>query len=256
MPLVFNPEQFGDRSTRQAARPTPISTEDAGSRGSGTSGITDLNAIQVYGMNEYVTIYEQDLKTFVTFVVTPEMSESKTVNYIEINEIRQAGSILIFIGSPGRTFSVNVKLISRNAEEAAANFKRLSILKSWGMPSKGIAGTVESTGEQLDSDAPKVLYLKGYGALFKRIQVVMKSINIEYPADSDYISSPAPQTEAEYQASLNAPIGDDSESDSDNLSLSMPIILPISMTFQEIRAGQELTNFDIAAYKSGTLEHW
>ena len=178
-----------------------------------------------------IRIYEQSTGAYVNFKVAPEISESKTVNYIEVSEIRKAGSIMIFIGSPGRNFSINAKLVSRTQEEAAENFKKLNLMKSWGMPdndyeSRGIGG------QRIDTMAPTILYIYGYGQNFKGVQVVMKSINHEYPTDVDYI-----------------PIAQGSKT-------KMPIIMPVSMTFQEIRSGEELQQFDINAYKLGQLEYW
>lgn len=178
-----------------------------------------------------IRIYEQSTGAYVNFKVAPEISESKSVNYIEVSEIRKAGSIMIFIGSPGRNFTINAKLVSRTQEEAAENFKKLNLMKSWGMPdvdyeSNGIGGG------RIDTMAPSILYIYGYGQNFKGIQVVMKSINHEYPTDVDYI-----------------PIAQGSKT-------KMPIIMPVSMTFQEIRSGEELQQFDINAYKLGQLEYW
>lgn len=178
-----------------------------------------------------IRIYEQSTGAYVNFKVAPEISESKSVNYIEVSEIRKAGSIMVFIGSPSRNFTINAKLVSRTQEEAAENFKKLNLMKSWAMPdndyeSEGIGG------DRIDSMAPTVLYIYGYGRNFKGVQVVMKSINHEYPTDVDYI-----------------PIAQGSKT-------KMPIIMPVSMTFQEIRSGEELQHFDINAYKLGQLEHW
>lgn len=169
--------------------------------------------------------------TTVSFKVTPEISESKSVSYIEISEIRQAASILIFNGSPGRQFNVNVKLVSRTPKEADDNFRDLNIMKMWSVPTKGGTRYNSSFGDQIEEDSPTLLYLYGYGNNFKGIQMVMKSINIEYQSEVDYILSPTHNAR-------------------------MPIIMPVSMTFQEIRSGDELSNFNIEKYKRGELEFW
>lgn len=186
------------------------------------------------GVFSTLRIFEQSTGAYVNFAVTPEVSESKSVNYIEISEIRQAASILVFIGSPGRNFTVNAKLVSRTSEEADANFSRLNLLKSWAKPDKGgrsrSAGSPSGNG--IDTSAPTILYMYGYGRLMKGIQIVMKSINVDYPTDTDYVQLTGdPKTR-------------------------MPIIMPVSMTFQEIRSAQQLAQFDLSAYKLGQLERW
>ena len=186
------------------------------------------------GAFSMLRIFEQSTGAYVNFAVTPEVSESKSVNYIEISEIRQAASILVFIGSPGRNFTVNAKLVSRTSEEAAANFSRLNLLKSWAKPDKGGRSRTSGSpsGNGIDTSAPTILYMYGYGRLMKGIQIVMKSINVEYPTDVDYV-----------------PLAGDPKT-------KMPIIMPVSMTFQEIRSAQQLAQFDLSAYKLGQLERW
>ena len=166
----------------------------------------------------------------VTFAVTPEISEQGSTSYVEVSEIRQAASILVYLGSPSRTFSINAKLVSRSQEEAKKNFGYLHLMKSWRMPVKGSVYH-GARGGHLDADAPPVLYIYGYGENFKGIQVVMKSINIDWTPDVDYISTGDGDTK-------------------------MPIILSVSMSFQEIRSGLELELFTLEDYKAGQLETW
>lgn len=217
---------------RQAATGQPISADTP----------TGLRALPGYGQSlptgngafSTVRIFEQSTGAYVNFSVSPEISESKSVNYIEISEIRQAASILVFIASPGRNFTVNAKLVSRSEAEAAQNFSRLNLMKSWSMPDKQGGSRVSGSpsSRSIDTSAPTILYIYGYGQLLKGIQVVMKSINIEYPTDVDYV-----------------PVAGDPKT-------KMPIIMPVSMTFQEIRSAEELQQFDLNAYKLGQLEHW
>lgn len=175
-----------------------------------------------------IRIYEQTTGSYVNFAVTPEVSETKGTLYTEVSEIRKAASILVYIGSPSRTFSINASLVSRTEEEAAENFIKLSLLKSWAMPDANNAGVGAGA---LNVGSPSVLYLYGYGKVFKRIQMIMKNITVSYPHDTDYISTGDGKTK-------------------------MPIILSVNLSFQEIRSGDELDKFDIEKYKVGLLEDW
>lgn len=67
----------------------------------------------------------------VVFQATPEMSESRNVSYVEISDIRQPASILIYMGSPSRNFSIVAKFIARSKAEADTSFSNLNLLKSW-----------------------------------------------------------------------------------------------------------------------------
>lgn len=167
--------------------------------------------------------------TSVTFKVQPELSESKSVNYIEIGEIREPGSILIFIGSPARNFSMNIKLVSRSEEEAIANYNILHTLKSWTMPDSKYSSHDSLSAGNTDTGVPRVLKLFGYGSNIKGIPVVVKSLNVTYPVDCDYIGTG---------------------------TMSMPVIMPIDIQLQEMRSANELETFNFDAYKTGTLPLW
>lgn len=174
--------------------------------------------------SKLITLYDVDSITDrVVFKVQPEISESKNVNYIEVSEIRQAASILIFLGSPGRQFNLNVKLVSRTEKEATNNFLNLHKMKSWGMPKKGM-------GLGADLEVPPTLALKGYNKQFDNIRMVLKSLNIEYPTDCDYIEN-----------AYGDPI---------------PIIMPITLSLQETRSADELKQFNFQDYKAGDLPGW
>ena len=164
-------------------------------------------------------------RLYVILDVQPEMSEAKSVQYIEISEIRSAASMLIFIGSPSRTFTINAKLVSRNRQEASENFRRLHAMKSWSQPD------LTKTGNAKDLESPRIIRIYAYGKNIKGIPTVMKSINVDYSIDCDYITT------------LDG-------------SAQMPIICPVNMTFQETRTSDELSLFDILKYKKGLLNEW
>lgn len=164
-------------------------------------------------------------RVYVILDVTPEMSEAKNVQYIEIAELCSAASLLVYLGSPSRTFSINAKLISRNQQEATENFRRLHAMKSWAQPdTTPIAGATRFQN-------PRIIRIYAYGNNIKGIPTVMKSITVDYPSDCDYITTNDGVTE-------------------------MPIICAVTMTFQESRTSDELSKFDIIKYKQGTFNEW
>lgn len=190
---------------------------------SGTN-IRQINDTNAPGGRRAVTSNDNFTRKYVILDVTPEFSESGSVSYAEIADIRQAASILIYMGSPGRSFSINAKFVSRTPEEAGENYRMLQLLKSWRTPDKQFATA-------LDSATPRVVRLYAYGNNIKGIPTVMKSINIDFPVDCDYIST------------------------ADNMA-KMPIIFSVSMQFQETRNAKELEQFDIEKYKTGQLQWW
>lgn len=226
---VPHADTYGNRSTRTT------SVGDVTYLNSTDSTATDSAGVSVTGESysrKGIRIIEARRNVYVHFKVTPEISESATANYIEESDIRAASSLLIYMGSPARNFSFNAKLVSRTEKEALENFKYLNLLKSWRMPFVG-EQALDSGGNQLETgtNSPQVLYIRS-GGMFRDVQVVMRSLNIEYNTDSDRISV---------------------EGDKDT---KMPIILPISMTFQEIHSATEIKEFDIISYKDGSLSYW
>lgn len=218
----------------------------------------------------------------VVFFITPEMSESRSVSYIEIGDIRMPASLLIYMGSPSRSFTINAKFLARSQAEADVSFRNKSVLESWCVtnPTLGNAlnavtqvnnqitpqdqqspGDTASTATQagngplpylsvpakstattqpftqttnLFAQSPPVLSLEGYGGQFRRIPVVIRSLNISYPTDVDYVAS-------------------------SNNTL-VPILQDISITLSEARnidAGYGAMNsFNLSAFKQGTLQFW
>lgn len=161
----------------------------------------------------------------VLFDVQPELSEAKSTNYVEIGEIRSSASLLIFMGSPSRNFSINAKLVSRTVEEATLNFQNLHRLKGWMMPDPKYQTKISGAG------VPRTLLLYAYGKNIRGIPTVMKTLNIDYPVDCDYIIT----------------------ADKD---ARMPIILNVSIQLQETRTPDELKDFLIEEYKTGQLPWW
>lgn len=181
----------------------------------------------------------------VVFKVTPDVSENKSVSYIPITDIRSAGSIHIFIGSPGRTFGISAKFVSRTADEARENFKALHLLKGWTVPEKGYESR-GADGARFDGDTPRIVNLYGYGQQIKGIPTVLTSLGITYPSDVDYIKFA---------------INDGGEK---STTASIPTIMSLDIQLQEVRSADELTGdpnksetaFNIKKYKNGELGGW
>lgn len=202
----------------------------------------------------------------VKFEVSPELSESRSVNYTPLEPIHSPGQIYIYKNSTSRTFSLGeIKLISRNQEEASQNLINVQLLRSWSLPwfgSGGMAGgaisddnlvgealggqetapsvatakTNSSAGYGIESlgAPPAVLLLTAYSAgrnasydNINRVPVVMSDININYPTDADYIPT-------EYGAPF-------------------PTIMTMSLTLLESQAPIDFEAFSLADYKQGNL---
>ena len=157
----------------------------------------------------------------VTFDVTPEIEEQGSTAYIIEDSVRAPASIIIWMGSPSRTFNINAKFLSRTVEEARFNYKQKSFLQAWRMP------TTKGVG---NSSAPELIQLSGYGDNFQDISCIVRSVTFSYPTDVDYID-----------------IG----------NASIPIVWPVSVQLLEYHTIEDMeSTYDYGKFKSGTLEGW
>lgn len=222
---------------------------------------------------------------WVEFEVTPDITESATATYYEEASIRGPASIMMYTGSPSRSFSISAKLVARNVKEAKKVSEQIHRLKSWRMPESYEGGFAQK--------APAVLLLQGYGKMFKDIPVVMTDLSIEFTSEFDYISigesviddSPYASMSDEEYAKANAPdqgTGTVAPADSNldtlevtakklppstKITSAVPIIVPVSISLREVHnvdifeEGVEdpftgLSTFDILKYRNGNLGSW
>lgn len=158
----------------------------------------------------------------VHFFVQPNVSESGSANYINIDDMRQPGTMMIYTGSPGREFSITAKFVSRTVEEANINAAYVQRLRSWRLPES------EGLGEAIPP-APSRLRLYGLNGWFNAIHVRMTNLSIETNEDTDYIDTE---------------LG------------SIPIFWNVSVSLKETRAYTEFEEFNIEQFRSGQLPNW
>lgn len=158
----------------------------------------------------------------VIFDVQPIVSESGSATYAPIDDIRQAASMLIYMGSPSRDFSITAKFVSRTRIEATQNSRYVQLLRSWRMP--------EATGGDFNITTPSRLTLLGLNGWFNQVTVRMTNLTIESPDDVDYVQSYDGQ--------------------------KVPIVWPVTISLKEARSPTNLTEFNIEQFRRGELPEW
>ena len=180
---------------------------------------------------------------FIEFDVTPDITESGSATYSDISDIRAAASILLYKGSPSRTFSITGKLVARNEIEAARVVKQIHILKSWRMPESYTGG--------FNAGVPTLLYLQGYGKMFKDIPTVMTDLTIEFSSEFDAINGGEGVVKFDVSST---------KSYSEDVNSFVPIIVPVSITLREAHSTdadlEGMKSFDILKYRTGNFTHW
>ena len=198
----------------------------------------------------------------VLFNVTPELNETRNVNYKNLDLIHMPGNIYAYGNSSTRTFSLVAKLVSRTVEEADLNSRRLQLMRSWTMPYFGQnngsetytsketasqnreASNIKASRSILGSP-PDVLHLTAYadgttlnsttdqpnrvGNLYK-IPIVITQLTNTYPSDLTYIP-----------LSTGEPF---------------PVIMNMDVQLTEAHSPQEYNKFSLQDFKNGNLAHF
>ncbi len=221
--------------------------------------------------NQYkVKLRSQVTQTVVAFDVTPEITETRNVNYKTIEPVHMPGGIHVYSGTSSRTYNINnIRLVSRNREEATKNLYRLNILRSWAMPYFG-----SQNASQLVGAPPDVLSLNAYsvglqdsansasgrelanqtpsdpvaGALERtratnihNIPVVLQQISIPYPSDVDYIDT------------MQKEFPDGTVIDE---GVPFPVLMTVDMVLMETHSPNEFANFSLKDFRQGRLENF
>lgn len=81
---------------------------------------------------------QSDASDRVVFNVSPDLSESRTVNYKTVDPVHAPGQIYAYVNSTSRVYQLSgVKLISRTQKEAEENLIHLWRLRAWTLPAFG-----------------------------------------------------------------------------------------------------------------------
>jgi len=174
----------------------------------------------------------------VYFNVSPELTESRNVNYKSLDLIHMPGNIFAYSNSSARSFSMVAKLVSRTVVEATNNAAKLRMLRSWTMP---YFGTGTNNGEI--GSPPDVLYLDAYsdGNATKprneqtisnifQIPVVLTQLTNSYPSDMTYIPTDTGEP--------------------------FPVIMNVDVLMTESHSPKEYSTFSLADFKAGNLSHF
>ena len=116
----------------------------------------------------------------VIFHVSPTISESRSVNYVDHGMPAPQG-LIVYETTNNRRWSISARFVSRNITEGIQTFQYMNLLKSWTVPQP-----VEGDGIFA---RPPILRLNGYKSQFRNIPVVLSSLTFNFPEDVDYIEA-------------------------------------------------------------------
>ncbi len=182
---------------------------------------------------ESLTTWNPDIQTTssIVFKVMPIVDENRSASYDSLSPTHHPGSVQVYKTTSSRTFNINGKFISRSIEEANTTLAYLNIIRSWVMPYYG-SGTADSYPNKIGLP-PEILKFNAYGNKnLQDIPVVLTNYSWTYPEDVDYVQA----------------------IDTDGKTYPVPRIIEISLSIMECYAPNEISKFDLLAYKNGDLQ--
>ena len=218
--------------------------------------------------NYKVKLRSQVTQTVVAFDVTPEITETRVVNYNTLEPVHMPGGIHVYKGTSSREFNINnIRLVSRTREEASKNLYRLNQLRGWAMPYFGknntrlvgappdvLALTAYATGPQdtannsegrSSGSTDQTSVNRQHPTNIHNIPCVLRQISIPYPSDVDYIDT----------KELSIPDGAGGFTEIKE-GIPFPIIMTIDMTLLETHSPREFAKFDLKQYRKGLLDNF
>ncbi len=220
-----------------------------------------------------------DLTDMVKFVVTPDLSENRTVNYKSVDPIHAPGQIFAFVNSSSRTFQLSgVKLISRTQEEAQNNLEILWKLREWTMPVFGkdpLSGTNQRNNRTaLDIQRKTVEGSSQAGDVLSARRKLLQNGKSESEAFGTDLRGAPPQVllltayshDGHYDSSmahinrvpvvitsLSIPYPSDCDYFPTTSGVPMPTVMSIDIALSETHSPKEYEKFDLSKFKKGIL---
>lgn len=170
----------------------------------------------------------------VTFRVMPEVVESRTVEYEAVAPPQFPSAFQKYKGTSSTQWSVNATLTCRTTAEATENLRILNVLRGWTVPFFGV-----KTGEQWPQKLgapPPVLTFSGWRAqMVGPVQVVITSLNWNFPQDVDYIPANEFMSDGQFTGRL----------------IPFPTVIKIAIQLVESFSTDQMNGFSLADFRVG-----
>ena len=129
----------------------------------------------------------EEARRSVVFDVTPELSESRNVNYKMYDPVHAPGQIVVYQSTSSRRFQLTqVRLVSRSPREASNNLAKLWVLRGWTMPTFG------QQPQNIRTDAAREARLNSDGPLSNDfLREIIDDIS-SASNSANYLGSPPP----------------------------------------------------------------
>ncbi len=180
----------------------------------------------------------------VIFEIMPEVVESRTVEYEAVAPPQHPAAFQKYRGTSSTQWTVNATLTCRNTEEATENLRIINVLRGWTMPFFG-AKTAATYPNKLGAPPPVLEFSGWRNQMVGPVQVVITSLNWNFPQDVDYIpaegfdrnlDSAGPRLERNGQL------------------IPFPTVIKIAIQLVESFSTDQLNGFDLAEFRTGRFD--
>lgn len=206
----------------------------------------------------------------VVFDVTPDLVETRTVDYRSLAPLHLPGQIYVYGNTQSRQFTLSaVKLISRTIPEATRNMQILWTLRGWTMPYFGQGtlnggtgpgpGPGQSTAPFGESNAPPAASISdgSGGAIGKPPEILLLSAYANLPDGGGFENRQFATNIHNIPvviSSLTLPYPSDVDYIPDENGQPMPRVMMLDIQLLETRAPRELSQrFSLQDYRQGIL---
>ncbi len=178
--------------------------------------------------------------TQVEFQVMPEVVESRTVEYEAIAPPQFPSAFQKYKGTSSTQWTINATFTCRTTDEATRNLEYLNILRGWTVPFFGTK-TLEQFPQKLGAPPP-VLTFSGWRAqMVGPVQVVITSLNWNFPQDVDYI--PAKE--------FKPVAGNPRNFAFTGRLIPFPTVIKIAIQLVESFSTEQMNGFSVADFRAG-----
>lgn len=189
----------------------------------------------------------------VIFNTMPSVTESGGVQYSALTPVHLPGNYHVYENTSSRTYEIgDLKLVSRNQQEARENLLRINTLRAWRMPYFGSIAAVGSTIAESQAvelrdylgAPPEVLLLSAYSSTSKlgniyKIPTVLTNLTITYPNDVEYIPTAM-------QGGPDDKLG----------GVPFPVLMSVSVSLTEQHSADDFERFNLIGFRTGQLTNF
>lgn len=179
----------------------------------------------------------------VIFNNMPEVVENRSIEYEAIAPPQSPAAFQKYKGTASTQWTVQATLTSRNTDEATENLRKLNVLRGWTMPFFG--NNTKLTYPDKLGAPPPVLEFSGWrNQMVGPVQVVITSLNWNFPQDVDYIPARGFTRNTDSVGGL----------ESSGELIPFPTVIKLQITLVESFSTDQMNSFDLAEFRTGRFD--